>query len=50
MNIIFADDMMGVHLKVQEEMEKKKEEIIASGEEYIPLTDDMIISSCMQVQ
>jgi hypothetical protein len=42
--------MMGVHLKVKDEIEKKKNEILASGEEYIPLTDDMIISSCMQVR
>ncbi len=43
------DDMMGVHLKVREEAEKKKSETIASGEEYIQLTDEMITSSVMQV-
>jgi len=43
------DDMMGVHLKVREEAEKKKIETIASGEEYIQLTDEMITSSVMQV-
>ncbi len=40
---------MGVHLKVKEEIEKKKNDTLLSGEEYIPLTDEMIISSCMQV-
>jgi len=44
-----SDDMMGVHLRVKEEIEKKKNEIILSGEEYTPLTEEMIISSCMQV-
>ena len=43
------DDMMGVHLKVKEEAEKKKNETIAAGEEYIQLTDEMITSSVMQV-
>jgi hypothetical protein len=41
--------MMGVHLKVREESEKKKGEMIAAGEEYIQLTDEMITSSVMQV-
>ncbi len=42
-----VDDMMGVHLKVREEAEKKKSETIASGEEYIQLTDEMITArSC----
>lgn len=39
--------MMGVHLKVKDEVDKK------SGgsqvdEESVPLTDEMILSSCMQ--
>jgi hypothetical protein len=41
--------MMGVHLKVKEEVEKKKAENISTGEELLPLTNEMIISSCMQV-
>jgi hypothetical protein len=45
----YVDDMMGVHLKVKEEVEKKKAENLASGEELLPLNNEMIISSCMQV-
>jgi hypothetical protein len=41
--------MMGVHLKVKEEVEKKKLEKVSSGEELLPLTNEMITSSCMQV-
>ena len=40
-----SDDMLGVHLRVQEEVEKKK----SSSEEMLHITNDMIISSCMQV-
>ncbi len=40
---------MGVHLKVKEEVEKKKLEKVSSGEELLPLTNEMITSSCMQV-
>jgi len=47
--IFLPDDMMGVHLKVKEEVEKKKAENISTGEELLPLTNEMIISSCMQV-
>jgi hypothetical protein len=45
----YLDDMMGVHLKVKEEMEKKRSENAASGDDNVTLTTDMIISSCMQV-
>lgn len=43
--------MMGVHLKVKEEVEQKTRE--KSGESdgddaLVPLTDEMILSSCMQ--
>jgi hypothetical protein len=41
--------MMGVHLKVKEEVEKKKSEKVSSGEKLLPLTNEMITSSCMQV-
>ena len=41
---------MGVHLKVKQEVDKKKEETLAAGKEYLPITNDMIISSCIQVR
>ena len=47
--VISTEDMMGVHLKVQGELEKKKNEILASGQEFFPLTEKMITSSCFQV-
>ncbi len=43
------DDLMGVHLKVQKEVLKKKEETLAAGKEFFPITNDMIVSSCIQV-
>lgn len=45
---------MGIHLKVKEEVEHKKQEevkathISKTEEEMFPVTDDMILSSCMQ--
>ena len=44
------DDVMGVHLKVKQEVDKKKEETLAAGKEYLPITNDMIVSSCIQVK
>jgi hypothetical protein len=43
------DDLMGVHLKVQKEVLKKKEETLAAGKEFFPITNDMIVGSCIQV-
>jgi len=51
---ISKDDLMGIHLKVKEEVERKKQEEVKSSnesktdEELLPITDDMILSSCMQ--
>ncbi len=44
---------MGVHLKVKEEVEQKtlsteKTGIAEEDEKLLPLTDEMILSSCMQ--
>ena len=44
-----SDDMMGVLLKVKGEVEKKLSESKVTEEEVLPLTEDMIISSVMQV-
>ena len=46
---MIPDDLMGVHLKVQDEVAKKKEETEAAGKEHLPITNDMIVSSCIQV-
>ena len=37
--------MLGVHVRVKEEAEKK----VSSSSEDLPLTNDMIVSSVMQV-
>jgi hypothetical protein len=42
---MIADDMLGVHVRVKEETEKK----LSSADEALPLDNEMIISSCMQV-
>ena len=38
--------MLGVHVRVKEEAEKK---VVSSSSEDLPLTNDMIVSSVMQV-
>jgi hypothetical protein len=42
---IISDDMLGVHLRVKEEIENKS----SSSDEALPLDNEMIISSCKQV-
>ena len=45
MKNIISDDMLGVHLRVKEEIENKS----SSSDEALPLDNEMIISSCKQV-
>lgn len=42
------DDLMGVLVKVKLDVDAKKTTLSTTGEDYIPLTDEMILSSCMQ--